>query len=215
MPSSDDFWEYLFHIPEFSKVDNKILVMLIEVRGDNAYSIWKKSGLKHYPTVLRSLKKLQRGGFVRAKRTVGMRSTKQYELTLLGTISVHLLRKDKKSLHAILAENSLRFRDLVTHKFKDIDSVAGHTINTFMNFLLSRREDLQRITLDQVIEDEFNDRISQDLMDIHDRDSKSDLLEIVKIPWIRKLALQILDTEIDWASDMLKEWTDLKEFLTV
>ena len=92
MPSKDELWEYIFRIPEFSQVDNKVLATLVEVRSENAYNIWKKSELKHYPTVLRSLRKLQKRGFVRARRIVGIRSTRQYELTLLGAISCHLRR---------------------------------------------------------------------------------------------------------------------------
>lgn len=215
MQSKDHFWAQIFNVPRFSKVDNKVLATLIEVHSENAYNVWKKSGLKHYPTVLRSLRKLQKGGFVTATRTVGMRSTRQYELTLVGAISCHLLKKDKKLLYTILMENSRKFRDLVNYKFRDVDTIAGHAINVFMHFALSGREDLKRTTLDQLIKDEFDDKINEDLMDIHAHDSKTDLMEIVKIPWIRELTVHILNTQINWANDMLKEWKDLKKSFTV
>jgi len=215
MQSEDLFWAQIFNIPKFSKVDNKVLATLIEVHSENAYNVWKKSGLKHYPTALRSLRKLQKGGFVTATRTVGMRITRQYELTLVGAVLCHLLKKDKKSLYTILMENSHKFRDLVNYKFRDMDTIAGHAISLFMHFSLSGREDLKRITLDQLIKDEFDDRINNDLMDIHAHDSKTDLMEIVKIPWIRELTLHILNTNINWANDMLKEWKDLKKSLIV
>lgn len=213
--SKDLFWEHIFSVPEFSKVDTKVLATLIEVHSGNAYNVWKKSGLKHYPTVLRSLKKLRKRGFVTATRTVGMRSTRHYKLTLVGTISYHLLKKDKKTLYNILIENSPKFRDLVNYKFRDIDAIASYAISWFMNFSLSGREDLKRATLDERVESPFDDRINNDLMSINDRDSKNDLIEIAKIPWIGDLTLRILDTNINWANDLLEKWKDLKKSLTV
>jgi DNA-binding PadR family transcriptional regulator len=54
----------------------------------NAYVVWKASGLKHYPTVLKALKKLEKAQFVEVS-TKGRRGEKQFVPTMIGVMILH------------------------------------------------------------------------------------------------------------------------------
>jgi DNA-binding PadR family transcriptional regulator len=213
-PDQDEFWKQITTAPKLGMTDNEVLAtLLLAKHGENAYNIWKESKVKHYPTVLRSLKKLQKRGFVTTTRIAGVRNTNIYELTLLGEISSHVLRKDKQLLFSTLAKNSAKFRELESFKLENIDDVTSFITHIYLLFSLSDREDLRERSIEQFVEDHIEDQINDDLCNIDNSESKAYLLKTSEVPWIRELIIARLSWQIDYTSNLLKEYRQLKDFL--
>lgn len=214
-PDQGEFWKQITTAPKLGMIDNEVLAtLLLAKHGENAYAIWKKSKVKHYPTALRSLKKLQKRGFVTTTRIAGVRNTNIYELTLLGEISSHVLRKDKQLLLSTLAENSAKFRELESYKLENIDDIASYITHIYLLFSLSDREDLRGRPIEQFVEDYIEDKVDEDLLNIGNSESKADLMKITKVPWIKDLTITRLSSQIDYTSNLLKEYRQLKNFFT-
>jgi len=208
----DELWMDLSR-PDLNNTECKILETLAEIGSGNAYHIWKKSELKHYPTILRSLKTLEKKEIVTTTETAGIRSKRQYKLTLLGETFYCLRTRNKKRLYAMFSENSIIFRDIVSRKF-DADEVAHDTIRWVL--LQSEFPDkYPQLKLDQIVHDWFDERLKEDLRCVEFADSENDFLRIAKIPWVKKLALQELNTEINYVNSLLKKYDDLKKSLSV
>jgi len=100
-------------IPKYirlSKTEAKILDTIVATKSGNAYGLWKTSGLKHYPTVLRTLKKLEGKRLVQALSESGTRGERIYSPTLVGILVSYVLHAEEKKLVEIVAKDSSLFR---------------------------------------------------------------------------------------------------------
>lgn len=95
MPMDAKWWEILQFLP--NKTEAKVLGTLTRIERGNAYQIWKYSGLKHYPTVLRTLKKLEKKRLIRVLDVRSARGEKhfpiRYKVRLFSTFPMVTIRK--------------------------------------------------------------------------------------------------------------------------
>lgn len=190
-----------------SKVDRKTLNVLTSMKVGNAYSVWKESRLKHYPTVLRSLKKLKEKGCAKVTAK-GMRGDNQYSPTLLGTLVPLILEGKQRELREIIAENSSKFKDLVRANAMDINDLMFQIVQV----MLWHQRRGRKASIDQILEDEIDDRLAEDILLILEG-SKDALVKITKVPWVREIAVMKIERQLDWNRKQTDELKRIKESL--
>lgn len=192
-----------------SKTEAKILDTIITVKSGNAYSLWKASGLKHYPTVLRTLKKLEEKRLVQKLSESGTRGERMYTPTLLGTLVSHIFNGEKKKIIKIVAENSSLFREL--SKIEDVDYYAFRAVQEIVL-------DAYRKTAPRGIDESFKNCIEWALRDTivnpFDEGNPEWIMKVSKVKRVRQLAIRLIEEEIDWCKREIEELSKLKERLT-
>lgn len=196
---------------KLSKNETKILATIIAVRSGNTYKTWKASGLKHYPTVLRILKKLEEKRLVKTLSEDGIRGERIYAPTLFGTLLNYALRDDKDKLKEIISLESPRFQE--AFKSEVIDDSWAYSIVLDM---ASDATGGKKRTIDDIMEETFSDIVSNELLDIvHYPEHKSRIVKFAKAHWIRELTIKYIEDETEWAKKYVQELRKLKGELAV
>ena len=211
-----DFTEALIHrrfqiYSRLSKNETKILATIIAVKSGNAYKIWKASGLKHYPTVLRTIKKLEEKRLVKTLSENGIRGERIRAPTLFGTLLNYALKDDKDKLREIISLESPRFQEALKSKVID-DSWAYSIVLDMASDAMGGR----KRTIDEIMEETLSDVVSNELLNIiHDQEHKNRIVEFAKAQWIRELTIRYIEHETEWAKKYVQELRKLKGELTV
>jgi DNA-binding MarR family transcriptional regulator len=208
----DQFWSNIYNYEKFARIEQQLIKTLLVAGNENAYNIWKDSGLKHYPTVLRTLKKMQKRHLLNSRENEGTRKTVEYNLTLRGLICWLIFVKDKHALFDILETECSRFHALVDNNLNGIDTIASQLIGSYL-YYSSQEKNRTDFTFNQIIEDDFNDKINDDLLTLSRKDSQDELIEFSKIPWVKEAIIRVLKANVDWTNQLLIDWGKLKKTL--
>lgn len=200
---------------KLSKTEDRILTTLITMKMGNAYNSWKASGLKHYPTVLRTLKKLKQKRLVQIMSENGIRREKVYAPTLFGTLLHYALQDEKTRLTEIISQNSILFRELAESSKMDDSLYYAYAI------LLEIVSDVaggKSRTIDDILKEYFDFIIINELMNIvYDRNRQhwNEIIKLSKVEWIKDLAIGDIEHELEWCRKFAQKLKQLKETLTV
>ena len=200
---------------KLSETEDKVLATMITTSGGNAYSSWKASGLKHYPTVLRTLKKLEEKHLVKVSAENGIRNEKIYVPTLFGRLLHHALRDDKAKLTETLSQNSTLFHELsVCRGVNDSLFYANSIIYEMVSDVAGGKSR----TINDILKEYFDLEISNELLNIvydSNREHWNKIIEISKVEWIKELAIDFIENEFEWCRKYVKKLEELRETLTV
>ncbi len=197
-------------------IEFKVLNSSIELNKANTYNIWKNSKLKHYPTVLRSLKKLQVKGLVKALKESGERGERFFAPTLLGTLVPALVDQNQKRLIDAMSDKSSKFKELVDNRIKE-DYLYLWAIDTIRH-LSTDSERKTPENFNKVLENEVYDELGGIIADLLNyRDDEQKMFELIKflrnlanVKWVKNLILIQLN---DWLSNAKKDQGHLERFI--
>ncbi len=183
-------------IPKYirlSKTEAKILDTVITEKSGNAYVLWKRSGLKHYPTVLRTLKKLEGKRLVQVLSESGTRGERIYAPTLVGTLVSYVFNGEKKKIVKMVEKNSSLFRELYKVDKEDywafravedviLDVYRKEKPRSFDEAIVGR---VQGLIVDMIVEG------------VHNKNEKATewIIKSSKIKWISELTIREIESE--------------------
>ena len=183
-------------IPKYirlSKTEAKILDTIVATKSGNAYGLWKTSGLKHYPTVLRTLKKLEGKRLVQALSESGTRGERIYSPTLVGILVSYVFNREDKKIVEIVAKDSSLFREL--SKIKKNDDLAFYAVQDILLDVYRKKEPQN---IDDAIKKRLEDDIIDNILDYaFNRNEKAMelILKFSKIKWMRERTVIEVESE--------------------
>jgi DNA-binding MarR family transcriptional regulator len=195
---------------KLSERETKILETIIEMENGNVYNIWKASGLKHYPTVLRVVKKLEQKKMVEMLSGNGERGEKIYSPTLLGSLTHFSLKEDAAKLVEIVSRKSQSFDDMVKANVLDDPLIWVASLARGIMYDLRDRSEL---SIDDILEMSLDQSISDALFEIETRDHKSKLIRFAKLDWLRDIILETMDGQIRDDTEHIKKLQAFKKTL--
>ena len=198
------------YLLKLSKTEDKILKTLLNMKSGNAYGIWKTSKLKHYPTVLRILKKLTDRGYTKVLDSEGPRSEKTYFPTLIGQLVLHTSRGNQQKIIDILLEESRIFRELY-----EVDDNVYFPFAIIHGILMSVHAKKEPRNIDELIRDKVEDNIYDALLNLHDEAVQNDLLKIASASWVKPLMVRAIDDEVERHNRVLRDLKDLRKDLNL
>jgi predicted transcriptional regulator len=198
-----------------SEIDSKVLKTLIKIKGGNAYTTWKASGLKHYPTVLRSLKKLEANGCIEVSKVKGMRGEKQYVPTLPSILISLALEENLPKIREIITNNSSKFRELSKANVANIDDWAVEIVEGVFWGIKAKRK--TKKSFDEILEEKIYDYIDGFFINIltERRDAINEIIESARaVEWMRQIAFKVIEALIDWSEKEIEALKKTKEMMT-
>jgi len=184
---------------------------MITLKSGNAYNSWKASGLKHYPTVLRTLKKLEEKRLVQIVSENGIRGERIYAPTLFGTLLHYALRDEKTRLVEIISQSSSLFQEMLESLGTDFSQDYTYMI---VREMVSDVAGGKSRTIDNILEEYFSEAIDNDLINIDiDKKYRNEVIKFAKVEWLRKLTIKLIETEIQSYEKLTQELRKLKEML--
>jgi hypothetical protein len=191
-----------------SKTEAKILDTITTKQSGNAYRLWKASGLKHYPTVLRTLKKLEQKRIVQALGESRVRGERIYTPTLRGTLISYIFKGNEKKIIEIVEKNSSLFREL--YKVDKDDYWAFRAVEEFILGTYTGRESRN---IDDCVKFRLDWVVSDTLMDILEKGKPEWIIKVSKVEWIRQRAIRHIEDQIDAWKKHLSELRKLQKRL--
>jgi len=192
----------------FSKTEAKILDTIVAEKNGNAYSLWKTSGLKHYPTVLRTLKKLEKNRLVQVSSEKGTRGEKIYTPTLVGTLVSYEVKGEEKKEIEIIEKNSRLFREL--YKINKDDYWGLCVVREIMLDVYRKREPR---SLDEVVKKEMEETLDDYVLNRLGEDPEW-ITKLSKVEWVRPLALEAIENEMTRLKSNIEALNRLEEIFT-
>ena len=192
-----------------SKTEAKILDTIVTTKSGNAYGLWKTSGLKHYPTVLRTLKKLEEKRLVQVLSESGTRGERIYAQTLIGILVSHIFNNEKKKIVEMVAENSSLFREF--YKIEKDDAWAFFVAQDIILDVYRKEEPR---SFDKAIFDRVDGSLVDCIINPLDEDNVEWIMKLSKVKWIKQLAIERIKDEINRIKMNVKELRKLKGTLT-
>jgi DNA-binding PadR family transcriptional regulator len=194
---------------KLSKTESKIMETLMMAKSGNAYGLWKASKLKHYPTVLRTLRKLREKNLVEILSKDGVRRETTYTPTIQGSFVFYILRNEEKELFDFLMENSRLFKEF--HEVQRDKTWVYSIVRE--SFWAGRR---RKINFDELLRESVELSVLDCLSNIcYDQKARKELREFWKVSWIRPIIIESIEREIDLDKRHLKVLTELKEEFNV
>ena len=209
MPFKGILEDVVPHYIRLSKTEAKILDALISVKSGNAYSLWKASGLKHYPTVLRTLKKLEEKRFVQALNERGTRGERIYTPTLVGILGSYVFNGEEKKIVNMVGENSKLFREL--SKIQKDNDLAFYAVQDILFDVYRKRKPR---SIDEAVKERLEDDLQGHVFSILDEGSREWIIKVSKVKSMRELAVKEIEISMDWCKKQLETLKQLKETLT-
>jgi len=192
----------------FSRTEAKILDTIVKEKSGNAYSLWKASGLKHYPTVLRALKKLEEKRLVQVLSEKGMRGERTYTPTLVGTLITYKVKGEEKKIVEMVEKNSSLFRELYK-----IDKDDNWALRVFSEIMMDFYRKIEPRSFDAIIRKEVESWLDDYFLNRLGEDPEW-ITKLSKVKWIRPLALKLIEDEIDWLKTNIEELNKLQMLFT-
>lgn len=191
VPRDAKWWDILQFLP--NQTEAKVLGALARINRGNAYQIWKDSGLKHYPTVLRTLKKLEKKRLVTTLATIGGRGGKAFCSTQQGTFVLHISSGDEKRLVDIATKESSLLQELF--KMQKADNLVFEAIRRFIlesckGERSSSLDDAVQYTMEWSVIDGLNDGIWN-----RQPEELVWLTKMSRVGWIRDLIFEHIKDE--------------------
>ena len=198
-------------IPKYislSKTEAKILDNLITIKSGNAYGLWKTSGLKHYPTVLRTLKKLEEKRLAQVLSESGTRGERTYAPTLVGTLVSYIFNGEEEKIAKMVAKNSSLFREL--SKIEKADDLAFFAVQ---DIILDVYRKTEPRGIDEAVKSRVEDHLVDRILNILDEGNPEWLIKVSKIKWIRQLAIRKIENERSFLKREIEELENLERKL--
>ena len=184
------------HLQKLSKSESKIMETLMTMKSGNAYSLWKQSKLKHYPTVLRTLRKLNEKNFVEVLSKDGVRGETIYGLTVQGSFVFYVLRNEGQALLGFLLSNSRLFQEL--HGVFLTDSVQARAWMLSIVRDVFRIEGGKKVSIDEVVKENVESYVGDRISNIRDDpEARKELRMLSRIGWIKPLIIEETQSAID------------------
>jgi len=193
-----------------NETEVRILGTIIRERSGNAYSLWKASGLKHYPTALRTVKKLQEKQLVHITGE-GMRGERIFAPTLFGTLMYYALRRDETQLIRTIALNSDLFQQMLDAEVMERTPVWAYDVVRQMASDVVRGKPR---SIDDIVRYQVSEGNSEDLLNLHNQRYKDRVTRLAKIEWVREQTLEDIEREMKWCQKQIQELRKLKNTLT-
>jgi len=193
-----------------SKTEAKVLGTLITIKSGNAYGLWKASGLKHYPTVLRTLKKIEEKRLVKALGERGTRGEKIYAPALVGTLVFYIFNGEEEKILKIAEEKSSLFREL--SRIEKADDWAFHAIQDII--VDEYREMKEPRSIDRAIQDTVELNLVDRILNIHEEDNVEWIIKFSKVKRIRNLAIRAIENERSDSTRRIEELEKLERKLS-
>lgn len=205
---SDLLWNTPSQYHKFTATEVKILETVIGMKNGNAYAIWKTSGLKHYPTVLRVLKKLYEKRLIRTLGQKGSRDETIYVSSLAATLLLYIIKNETKKLHQEIADNSGLFRELVAVENSDAwsFSVAREIIKSAVT--AEKQGDI-----DDIVRDKVEELLDESLLNISYGDYEQRIMKLAKVKAFRRLILEAAKRQIAENEQHINEMKKLQKRL--
>lgn len=203
MPFDDILRDMVPKYIRLSKTEAKVLDTLITMKSGNAYSSWKTSGLKHYPTVLRALKKLEKKSLVKILSKSGARGERIYAPTIAGTFISYIFDREEKKIVKMVAENSSLFRKL--SEIEKNDDLAFYAVRDIL-WNVYRKEKL--VGINEAVETRVGEEITGWVMQL-DEHAQEWILKRSKIKWVRERAIREVESYRIWLRQQMR---DVEEF---
>jgi len=192
----------------FSKTEAKILDTIVKEKSGNAYSLWKASGLKHYPTVLRTLKKLEEKRLVQVSSEKGTRGERIYIPTLEGTLVTYKVKGEEKRIVEMIEKNSRLFREL--YKIDKDDNWALWVLREIMLDFYGKKEPR---SFDAIIREEVESCVDDYVLNRLYEDPEW-ITKLSKVKWIKPIALKLIEDEINRSKMNIEALNKLKAIFT-
>jgi hypothetical protein len=172
---------------------------LMTMKSGNAYSLWKESKLKHYPTVLRTLRKLKEKNLVEILSKDGVRGETTYGLTVQGSFLFYILRNEGQELLSFLSSNSRLFQELHGVLRVMTDSV----LRTRAWMLSIVREVFQieggkKISIDEIVKEDVEGYVGHYILNIRNEpEARKELRMLSRVGWMKSLIIEETQRAID------------------
>jgi hypothetical protein len=198
-----------------SQAELDVLKALIRIGGSNTYDIWKESGLKHYPTVLRNLKRLQLKGLSRVTHLKTGRARNIYTSSFLGTLTPAMIEQDRERLLIQISKQSTKFEDLLKLK---IESREKYDLGIrIIRELVKKRNTKDCEDINKLVKDLTEDYIAEYTIQItnerHDEKRLSEILgalkELTTLQWVKELVISFLDY---WSGEIKEDLRNFQRF---
>lgn len=196
-------WNIPREYRKLTNIDGKILETLIEMKSGNAYAIWKASGLKHYPTVLRVLKKLHEMRLIQLLGQKGSRDETIYISTLAATLMLYIIKEDGKGLRRVVADKSYLFRELEAVE----KNYEFFVVREILEDAVTGKKQRE---VNQIVMDGVEDDIRGLMMNITHEDDAQSIMRLERVEWIRDLIITVAQDEIAYDE---RHMNKLKELL--
>jgi hypothetical protein len=202
----------LWNIPtecrKLNKTEQRILETLIEMKSGNTYAIWKASGLKHYPTVLRVLKKLLEKRMVQSLSQKGIRDEITYVSTDAAASLLYIVKDELGKLHRLLIDKSKHLSELAALEKKDVWDVF--VARGIIEDAVTRKK--QR-DIDEILEDEIIGVLQDWIMNISYQDNAQKIARFARIKWMRDIITKVADGQIAEEEQHIDELRKLQQRL--
>lgn len=199
-------------IPKYmslSKTETKVLDTMTAMKSGNAYSVWKVSGLKHYPTVWRALNRLDEKGLVQMLSEGRTRGEKIYTLTLVGMFVSYILNGERKKLVQTVLENSPLLRELF--KVEKDDYWAFRAVQEFILNVFGKREPK---SIDECVEFYVAWALHDSVINPLDNGNSEWIIKVSEVKLLKKLAVRYIKEEIERCRTEVEALEKLNEILT-
>jgi len=154
-------------------------------------------------------KKLEEKFLVKTLGANGIRGERVYAPTLFGTLLRYALADEKEKLVEIISLKSAHFQEALKSKAIDDHWAFSIVIDLASDAIGGRRR-----TIDEIMEETFENNISSELLNIvHDQKQKEEIFRFAKADWIRALTIRYIDDEIEWTKKYRQELKKVKEEL--
>lgn len=202
MPFIDLFREVIpKHLQKVSKTESKVMETLMTMKSGNAYSLWKQSKLKHYPTVLRTLRKLNEKNFVEILSKDGVRGETTYYLTVQGSFVFYFLRNEEQELLDFLSSSS--------RLFQEVRGVLRESVQARVwMFSIVRDifwvEERKKVNIDEVVKKSVKSYVGDRILNIRNEpEARKELRVLSRVGWIKSLIIEETQRAIDsWKRDL-------------
>lgn len=207
MPFKDILGDIVPRYISLSKTEAKILDTVITEKSGNAYGLWKRSGLKHYPTVLRTLKKLEEKRLVQVLSEKGTRDERIYAPTLLGTLVSYIAKGQEKRIVKMVAKNSSLFREV--SKIEKDDDWAFFSVQDILLDVYRKKEPRG---IDEAVKERVGEEIIGCVINI-DESAMEWILKFSKVKWIRQRAIRETESERTFLKQKMSDLEELAKKL--
>jgi hypothetical protein len=208
MSVGDLLWNIPSQYHEFTVTEEKILETIIGMKSSNAYAIWKTSGLKHYPTVLRLLKKLHEKRLIQVRDQKGIRGETIYASTLAAVFLLYSVKEESKKLNQVIANNSDFFRELATVEKGEwwALSVAREIIEDAVTAKKQR-------DINEVLRDKVEEMLQDTILNISYNNNAQRIARLARIKWIRDLIIAVAEGQMEESKQHINELEELQKRL--
>ena len=194
-----------------SKSERIGLQILIDGESLNAYEIWQRSEYKHYPTILRAVKKLNKKGLINEIAHDDARKTIYYTINFGGQIYYYLISNNVDKANQNLINKSLRFRELsdgfLMHNWgsrirrKIYEKIIAYEIEGSEYNINSEIEKILELVINDYLTDIIND-ITNEYVSFDVEELQNIINYSKKFRWIYNITENIIQNGIKYSDKL-------------